>query len=59
MNDIVDHDSTLKGYAGPGTTWAIEMNFVMNHVTGAGLRDQPVDLQSSALPMCYDCPPPP
>ena len=32
------------------------MNFVMNHAPGAGLIAQPVDQQSSALPLCYGCP---
>ena len=31
------HDFALKGYAGSGTTWAKEMNFVMDHAPGAGL----------------------
>ena len=30
------HDSALKGFTGPGTTWANEINFVMNHAPGAG-----------------------
>ena len=25
----------LQGYNGPGSTWAKEMNFVMNHAPGA------------------------
>ena len=33
---LLGHDSALLGYAGPGTTWANEMNFVMNHAPGAG-----------------------
>ena len=32
---------------GPGTTWAIEMNFVKNHAPGAGLIARHVDQQSS------------
>ena len=32
------------------------MNFRMNHAPSAGLITQPVDLQSSALPLCYGCP---
>ena len=31
MTGILGHDSALQGYIGPGTTWANEMNFVMNH----------------------------
>ena len=34
---------------GPGTTWANEINFVMNQAPGVGHVDQ----QSSAL--CYGC----
>ena len=43
-------------YTGPGKTWSNEMNFVMNHAPGAGSITQPVDLQSSALPLCYGLP---
>ena len=32
-----------------------EMNFVMKHAPGAGSIAQPVDLQSSVLPLCYSC----
>ena len=32
-----------------------EMNFGMNHASGGGLIARPVDLQSSKLPVCYDC----
>ena len=40
-----------------GATWANEMNFVMNHVPGAGSITQPaVDQQSSVLPLCYGRP---
>ena len=41
---------TVKQY------WANEMNFGRNHAQGAGLIAQPVDLQSSALPLCHGCP---
>ena len=30
MNDVLGHDSALQGYIGPETTWANEMNFIMN-----------------------------
>ena len=33
---ILGHESTLYGYTGHGTTWANEMNFVLNHAPGAG-----------------------
>ena len=44
-------------YTGPGTTLAIEMNFVMNHAPGAGSLASPVDQQSSMLPLCHGCSP--
>ena len=50
MNGSLDHDSALKGYTGPGTILANEINFVMDHAPGAGLIACPVDQQSSALP---------
>ena len=53
MNSVLGHDSSLKGYTWPGTTWANEMNFVMNHASGAGFIARPVNQQSSALPLCY------
>ena len=45
MNGVLSHDSTLRGYAGPGTTWANEMNFVTNH---ALVQDRSLDLLSSS-----------
>ena len=33
---VLGHGSALKGYNGPGTTWANSMNFVMKHVTSGG-----------------------
>ena len=33
MNGVLGHDSAL--YTRPGTTWANEMNFVMNHAPHA------------------------
>ena len=35
-----------------GTTWANEMNFVMNHSPGVGSIAQPVDLQSNTTMHC-------
>ena len=32
------------------------MNFVMNHAPGAGSIALVVDLQLSAMLLCYDCP---
>ena len=37
----------------PETTWANEMNFGMHHALGAGSGARPVELLSSALPVCY------
>ena len=36
-------------------TWAIEINFNMNHAPGAGSIIRPVDQQSSTLPLSYGC----
>ena len=49
-------NSTLQGYAGPGTTWNDKMNFGMNHAPGAGFLCQFGDLQPIQLPLCYGCP---
>ena len=57
MNGVLDHDSALSGYTGPGTTWANEMNFVINHAPGAGSIARPFDQHSSALQMDNGCPP--
>ena len=51
MSGVLSHGSALKGYTGPGTTWANKMKLVMNHAPGAGLITQPIDQQSSA----YHC----
>ena len=56
MIGVLDHDSALKSYTGTGTTWAIEVNFVMNHAPGADSIDRPVDQQSSMLQLCYGSP---
>ena len=37
MNGVLGHDSALYDYTEPGTTWATEMIFVINHAPGAGL----------------------
>ena len=42
MIGFLGHDSALKGKTGPETTWANEMNFVLNHAPGAGSIAQPV-----------------
>ena len=56
MNSVLGHDSALYGYIGPGTIWDNEMNFLMNYATGAGSTAQPVDQQSSAIPLYHRCP---
>ena len=55
MNGVQGHDSALQGYTGPRTAWANEINFVMSHAPGAGSIAQPVDLQSSVLPLYHGC----
>ena len=59
MIGVLSNDSALKGYIAPGTTLAIEMNFVMNHAPGAGSIVRPVHQQSSALSRAlgYGCSP--
>ena len=52
---VVDHDSDLWGYSGPGTTWANEMHCPMNHAPGVGSIARPVDGQFMALPLSYGC----
>ena len=42
MISDLGHDSALSGYTGPGTKWANEMNFIMNHAPGAGSIVRPV-----------------
>ena len=42
MDGVLDHDSALLDYTGPGTTWANEMN-IINHAPGAGSIARPVD----------------
>ena len=49
MNDVSGHNSTLLGYTVSGTTWANEMNLVMNHDPGAGSIARPVDPQSTTV----------
>ena len=53
MNGVLGHDSVLYVYTRPGTTWANEMNIVVNHAPGAGSIAQPVNYQSSMLPLYH------
>ena len=48
MIDVLGHDSALLGYTRPGTTWANEMNFVMNHAPSAGSIDHDILTSSPA-----------
>ena len=36
MYGVLGYNFALKGYTGPGTTWANEIYFVTNRVPGAG-----------------------
>ena len=56
MHGLLCHDSTLKGYTESGTTWANGMKFGLNHGPDAGSTTRSIDLQSNALPLCYNCP---
>ena len=56
MNGVLGHDSALQGYTGPGTAWSNGMNFVTNHAPGAESIAQPLNQQSSMLPLCYGRP---
>ena len=51
MSGDLGHDSALKGYTGPGTSWA-EINFV-NYAPD---QDQSLNLLTSS-PLSYGCPP--
>ena len=42
----------MSNPAGPGTTRATEMEFVVNHAPGAESITGAVDLQSRVLPLC-------
>ena len=50
-------DSALQDYTGPEAKCANHMNLDGNHVPGAVSIAQHADLQSSALPLCYDITP--
>ena len=58
MNGVLGHDSALQVYAGLETTWANEMNLVLNHAPGAGPIARPVGRQFSVLPLYHGCPTP-
>ena len=49
VNGALGHDSALIRLYWAGTTWANEMNLVMNHAPDARSIARPVDQQSSAL----------
>ena len=50
MNGVLSHGCTLQGYTGPWTTWANEMNFVMNRAPVTGLLTRPVDQGAYTVP---------
>ena len=52
MNGALGCDSTSKAILGQGQL-GNEMNYVMDHAPGAGLIDQPVNQQSSQLPLYH------
>ena len=52
MNAVLGNDS-----AGPRTTWANEMNFVVNHAPDAELVARSVTQLFSVLQLCYGRPP--
>ena len=47
---------TCKAILGPGTIWANKMNFGIKNAPGAGSIDQPLDQQSSTLPLYHGRP---
>ena len=49
MIDVLGHDSALKGYTGPRTTLANEMNFVMNRAPGTGSIVRPAVQRSTTV----------
>ena len=54
MNGALSHNSSLENFTGSGTTMASEINFGVNHAPGAESITWPIDLQSSALPLCHN-----
>ena len=42
MIDVLGHDSALQGKAGPETTWANKVNFLVSHAPGEGSIVRPV-----------------
>ena len=40
-------------WSGYNLGWWNEMNFIRSHASGGGSIARPIDLQSSALPLCY------
>ena len=55
MIAVLDHDSALEGYTGPGTTWVNDI-FCYESYPNAGSIAQPVDHQFRTLPLSYGCP---
>ena len=48
---MILHCNTILGWV--GTTWANEINFVMNHAPGAGSITRPVDQHPIGKSMLY------
>ena len=48
MNGVLGHDSAMCGYAGPGTTWINETNFVINRALVGDSIARPVDQQQKS-----------
>ena len=53
MDGVLGHNYALHGFTGPGTNYANEMNFAMNHAPVAESLARPVDQQSSVLPLYH------
>ena len=52
MNGVLGYESVMYGYTGTETTWANEMNIVMNHAPGLGLTTYP-NITNSSLFILY------
>ena len=44
INGVSGRDTALQGYTGPETTWAYEVNCIINHAPGAGSIVQPATM---------------
>ena len=55
MIGVLDHDSALQGYTGPGTTWKNEMN-LLGIMPLAQDRSLGLLTSSPGLPLYHGCP---